>query len=65
MDLAVFFNLGYFEELLYITLHYVAEYHRAIKNICVRENDTRKEKFAELIVSKKLRFWERSQQNQI
>jgi len=35
-----------------------AEYHRAIKNIRVRGNDMRKEKFAELILSNENRdFW--------
>jgi len=35
-----------------------AECHRAIANILVRENGTRKENFAELIVSNKNRdFW--------
>jgi hypothetical protein len=32
-----------------------AQYHRAIKNIRVRENDIRKEKFAELVVSNRNR----------
>ena len=40
-----------------------AQYHKAIKDIRSKENDMRKAKFAELIVSNKKRFFEENQEN--